>query len=168
MHSWVVSSFFPWWFSCIFLTWLSLLICYHPDSANITGHSLLEALQTAVAEYGISYSRHSLPIPLLPENFGVFLPVPLDLWLRFPPFPCQDQQGCLSPGAVSPHLSCYCRFLALELLGSCAALNVSGMLFQGDSTRRWKGLTFSAKIVISHALGCLTFLFAASKSQDPY
>lgn len=130
----------------------------------------VRALQTAQAEHGVSFSRHSLSIPFLPEQFGAFLPVPLILWLTFPPLPCQDQQSWLAPGGVSPHLSCYFRFL---LLDSCAALNVSGMLSQGDSTTRRLGEVerfdfLCQKNVISHTLGCLTFLFAASKSQEPY
>lgn len=106
-----------------------LMWCHHPDHNNIPGHSV-RGSSGSKPERGVSYSGHSLPIPLVPDQLGAFLPVPLVCGsdsLHFPVF-CQDQhqQLCLAPSGVSPHLTCYFRFLAVELLGSCAALNVLG------------------------------------------
>lgn len=128
-------------FSSPGLCWALLMWCPHPDHTNITGHSLSEDLQTAEVEHGVSTQGTRFPSHFSQSSLVLSC---LSLWvcgsdsLHFPVF-CQDQQHCLAPGSVSPHLSCYFRFLAVGLLGSCAALNVSGMLSQGDSTRHTLG-----------------------------
>lgn len=108
--------------------------------------------------------------PISPRTVWCFPACPFDFVAHIPSPSLPRSAELLAPGGVSPHLSCYFRFL---LLDSCAALNVSGMLSQGDSTTRRLGEVerfdfLCQKNVISHTLGCLTFLFAASKSQEPY
>lgn len=124
-------------FPVFFSPGLSLLspadfFCRHPNHTNITGHSLSEALHTAEAEHGVSSSRRSLPIPLLPV--WCFPACPSGFVAQIPSTSLSSAKISSTLGLlVVSHLSCYFGFLAVELL-ACAALSVSGMLFRGDST----------------------------------
>lgn len=143
--SWVVSSFFHWWLllsfshlGCVEPCWCGVITQTIPISQDILCQRIFRQQRLNVG----SLTRDT-PFPSHFSQTCLVLSC-IYLWvcgsdsLHFPVF-CQDQQRCLAPGGVSPHLSCYFRFLAVELLGSCPALNVSGVLSQRDSTRHTLG-----------------------------